>query len=301
MNLPSYFVNNIINSFGDPGRQYLQELPELISIATRTWDLTLSAPLPLSYNFVCDVTRKDGTPAVLKIGIPNPELNSEINALKVYEGNGACRLLDSVPDMGMLLIERLRPGRMLSTIADDDQATEIAAQVMKAIHRPAPEHNRFISLVSWFNELNNLRSRFGGGTGPFPEGTVEIVKEMITELFEENRPNVLLHGDFHHFNILSSERGWLVIDPKGVIGPAEYEAGPFLLNPWGEMPNEGEAIQRTRRRINILAERIGLDRQRLLNWAICFSLLSAWWDTKEDGSGGEYSSAWTEILLKVKY
>jgi streptomycin 6-kinase len=227
-------------------------------------------------------------------------LISEINALKVYKGDGACRLLEFSEDKGMLLLERLFPGNMLSTLADDDRATGIAAQVMKVIHRPPPEVNGFISLQGWFDELKNLRPRFGGGTGPFPEITVEIVEEMVPELFAENRPEVLLHGDFHHFNILSSERGWLIIDPKGVIGPAEYEVGPFLLNPWGEMLNEKEAIQRTRRRITILAEQLGFDRQRLLKWAICFSLLSAWWDTKEDGSGGEYSSAWTEILLKIK-
>ncbi len=46
-----------------------------------------------------------------------------------------------------------------------------------------------------------------------------------------------MHGDFHHFNILSSERGWLVIDPKGVIGPAGYEVGPLLINPWGDLLN----------------------------------------------------------------
>jgi streptomycin 6-kinase len=300
MNLPSPFVKNIINSFGDPGRRYLQELPELILFATRRWDLILGEPFPLSYNYVCPVTREDGTPAVLKIGVPNPELISEINALKIYRGKGACRLLESASDMGMLLLERLQPGKMLSTLTDDDHATEIAAKVMKAIHRPPPEANGFISLRGWFDELKNLRPRFGGGTGLFPDITVEIVEEMVRELFAENRPYVLLHGDFHHFNILSSERGWLVIDPKGVIGPAEFEAGPLLLNPWGEMPNEKEAIQRTRRRISILAEQLGFDQQRLLKWAICFSFLSAWWDTTEDGSGGEYSSTWTEILLKIK-
>jgi len=41
----------------------------------------------------------------------------------------------------------------------------------------------------------------------------------------------LLHGDFHHFNVLKSARGWLVIDPKSVIGPHGYEVGPFLINP----------------------------------------------------------------------
>ncbi|MDP2994244.1 MAG: aminoglycoside phosphotransferase family protein, partial [Anaerolineales bacterium] len=242
----------------------------------------------------------DGTPAVLKIGVPNRELTSEIKTLRVYAGQGACRLLEADADQGLLLLEHLQPGTMLATLKDDDRATEIAAEVMQAIQRPVPKGDGFLSLREWFDELKNLRPRFGGGTGPFPEKTVEIVEGLVRELFAEDRTQVLLHGDFHHFNILLSERGWLVIDPKGVAGPAEYEVGPLLLNPVREMPDETEAIRRTQRRIAILAERLGFDRQRLWAWAICHSLLSAWWDMAEEGSGREYSRAWTEIFLKMR-
>jgi streptomycin 6-kinase len=133
-----------------------------------------------------------------------------------------------------------------------------------------------------------------------------MVESILPELFAEERLQELLHGDFHHFNILDSERGWLVIDPKGVVGAPEYEAGPFLMNPWDQMPNETEAIKRTQRRIAILSERLGFDRQRLWRWAVCHSLLSSWWDIAEDDSGGEntraweFSLAWMEILLQIK-
>jgi streptomycin 6-kinase len=300
MNLPPAFVNNVTQAFGDPGRRYLATLPDLLAEVAHRWDLTLGKPFLLSYNYVCAVTRADGTPAVLKTGVPNRELTSEIKALRVYAGQGACQLLEADADQGLLLLERLKPGRMLVTLKDDGRATEIAAEVMQAIQRPLPEGNGFISLRGWFDELKGLRPRFGGGTGPFPEKTVELVEGLVHDLFAENRPQVLLHGDFHHFNILLSERGWLVIDPKGVAGPAEYEVGPLLLNPWDHMPDETEAIQRTHRRIAILSERLGFDRQRLWQWAICHSLLSAWWDLVEDGSGGEYSRAWTEIFLKTR-
>jgi len=300
MNLPPVFVNNVTTSFGDSGRRFLDDLPALLTEAAERWGLIPGIPFLLSYNYVCAVSRADGTPAVLKLGVPNIELTSEIKALRVYDGQGACRLLEADAERGMLLLERLQPGRMLVTLEDDDRATEIAADVMRRIHRPVPKGDGFLSLRKWFDELINLRPRFGGGTGPFPEKTVEIVEEMIRNLFAEDRPQVLLHGDFHHFNILSSERGWLVIDPKGVAGPAEYEVGPLLLNPWDQMPNETGAIQRTQRRIAILSERLGFERQRLWQWATCHSLLSAWWDTAEDGSGGEYSRSWTEIFLKMR-
>lgn len=300
MNLPSAFVNNVSAAFGNPGRNFLTALPNLITEASQRWNLIPGKPFLLSYNYVCPVTRADGSPAVLKIGVPNIELTSEIQALGVYAGQGACRLLEADAERGMLLLECIKPGTMLATLEDDDRATEIAAEVLKVIQRPVPNGDGFLSLRKWFDELKMLRSRFGGGTGPFPKKTVEIVEGMIRDLFAEDRPPVLLHGDFHHFNILLSERGWLVIDPKGVTGPAEYEFGPFLLNPWGKIPEEHEAIRRTQRRIAIFADRLGLDHQRIWAWAVCFSLLSAWWDTTEDESGGEYSLAWTEIFLKAR-
>ena len=299
MNLPPVFVNNILNAFGESGRRYLNDLPSLLARAAHCWDLTLGEPFLLSYNYVCAATLADGTPAVFKIGVPNLELTSEIEALRTYAGQGACRLYKADPEAGMLLLERLQPGTMLVKL-NDDHATEIAADVMKQIQRPAPQQEGFLSLRGWFDDLKNLRPRFGGGTGPFQEKVVDIVEGMVRELFAEEQTQVLLHGDFHHYNILLSDRGWLVIDPKGVIGVPEYDACPFLTNPIGEIPDEAEAIRRSVRRITILSERLGFDRQRVWRWAVCFSLLSDWWDVADSWSGDKYSRTWTEIFLKIR-
>jgi streptomycin 6-kinase len=300
MDLPADFVRNIRQSFPPDGEKWLAELPVLLDRAARRWDLELGEPFLLSYNYVCSARRKDGTEAVFKIGVPNRELTSEINTLRIYDGQGACRLLEADAGKGMLLLERLRPGSILVTLEDDDEATEIAAEVMKKIHRPVPPQEGFLSLRGWFDELQKLRPRFGGGTGPFPEKTFSLAERLIRDLFDENRPQVLLHGDFHHFNILSSECGWLVIDPKGVAGPAEYEAGPLLTNPFNFMPGEAEAIRRTQRRIAILSERLGFDPERLRLWAICHSVLSSFWDLQPDGTGGEDARQWAEIFIKTK-
>ena len=299
LNLPADFVRNIRQSYEAAGEKWLAELPDLLVQAARGWDLKLGEPFLLSYNYVCAARRKDGTEAVFKIGVPDRELTGEINTLRVYNGLGACRLLEADADKGMLLLERLHPGTMLATLNDDDRATEIAADVMNKIHRPVPPGD-FISLKGWFDKLKGVRTLFGGGTGPFPVKSFETAEGLIRDLFAENRPQVLLHGDFHHFNILSSERGWLVIDPKGVAGPAEYEVGPLLINPYNVIPEEHEAIRRTERRIAILSERLGFDRQRLRAWAICHSVLSSFWDMAGDGSGGESARAWTEIFLKTR-
>jgi streptomycin 6-kinase len=297
--LPSAFVKNVSQAFPD-GAQWLAKLPGLLDEAARRWKLTLGEPFLLSYNYVCAATLADGTPAVLKIGVPNRELTSEIAALRLYAGQGACKLYQADPEVGLLLLERLEPGTMLHEHADDDAQTAIAANVMKRLWRPAPEGEPLITLKSWFDELRHLRLRFYGGTGPFPKKLLETAEGLIRELFAETSPAVVLHGDCHHFNILLSQRGWLVIDPKGVVGAAEYEPAPLLMNPWDTFVKFPYTVETAERRIAILSEILGFDRKRLHAWAVAHSVLSAWWDMQEDGTGGEYSIACGEIFLNAE-
>jgi streptomycin 6-kinase len=240
------------------------------------------------------------------MGVPNREFKSEMAALRLFHGQGACRLLESDEEKYWMLLERLSPGVMLSTLKDDEEATHIAADVMQRIWRPlepassptqeqAPGLQSFIPLSDWFNGFKRLRSMFDGGTGPLDEKLVERAERSAKDFLAENHRPVLMHGDFHHFNILSSERGWLVIDPKGVIGPACYEVGPLLMNPWDDLLRMGDYRQMTRRRIDLLRERLGFERERLREWALAHAVLSAWWGI-EDRTGWEYSLAFAEMI-----
>jgi streptomycin 6-kinase len=252
---------------------------------------------------------------VLKIGVPRDELISEIATLRLFNGEGACQLIDADEEKGFLLLERLKPGVMLSTMEDDEQATHIGAEVMQKIWRTlesdsllsdaqqqaAGLQSKFIQLSDWFDGLKQLREMFNGGTGPLNERLVERVETSVKEFFAENHRPVLMHGDFHHFNILSSERGWLVIDPKGVIGPAGYEVGPFLINPWGDLTNGIDQRRMTQRRIDILHERLGFERERIREWGVAHAILSAWWHIEDETSGEEYAMTFAEMMANLSF
>ncbi|MEJ5226253.1 MAG: aminoglycoside phosphotransferase family protein, partial [Anaerolineales bacterium] len=295
--LPESFIQTIINTYPN-GRAWLAELPARIEHAARRWGLSDIQPVSnLSYNFVAFARAAGGREVVLKIGPPNRELLSELTALRLFDGNGAARLLDADEAHYAFLLERLRPGAMLADLADDEAATRIAAGVMHSLWREPPPGLPLIPLSAWFDELGGLRPRYGGGTGPFPARLVERVESNLPGLMRDSGPDILMHGDCHHFNILSSERGWLVIDPKGVVGPRGYECGPFLVNPWPGFITRPNAADATRRRIAILSEHLSLPRDLILEWAICHSLLSAWWDLTEDDTGDRYAIACGELFL----
>ena len=75
---------------------------------------------------------------MLKMGVPNRETISEMAALRLFNGEGACRLLECDEERYWMLLERLNPGVMLPRWRDDEEATHIAAEVMKKIWRPIP-------------------------------------------------------------------------------------------------------------------------------------------------------------------
>jgi streptomycin 6-kinase len=310
--LPPEFISTIQNTFREEGHAFLKALPDMIAEASARWGLTDVQPVSnLSYNFVA-FARRGTEDVILKMGTTNSEIDSELAALRLFNGEGACRLIEYDEERYWMLLERLHPGLTLATLEDDEEATHIAAEVMKRIwihldsaslladlQEQAPAFHKFIRLADWFNGLKQLREMFNGGTGPLDEKLVERAESSAREFFAENHSPVLMHGDFHHYNVLSSERGWLVIDPKGVIGPACYEVGPLMMNPWGKLLNGTNYRLVMKRRIDILHEHLGLERERIREWSLAHAVLSAWWGI-EDNTGWEYATAFAEMIVGLK-
>jgi streptomycin 6-kinase len=297
--LPDSFIRTITTLYGDAGRAWLRGLPALLDELAAHWWLTILPPFPLSYNYVTPVVRADGTHAVLKVGVPNPELNCEIAALRLYAGQGCAALLAVDEPRAAFLVERLEPGTTLRELPDDEAATHIAAQVMAALWRPLPADHPFPTTATWAAGMERLRAHFGGATGPFPPRLVAQAEGLFRELLASSGPPVLLHGDLHHENILAATRApWLALDPKGLAGESAYEVGALLRNPpdvetWPDLPR----IQA--RRVSILAEQLGLERERIIGWALAQAVLSAWWSFEDHGEFWEGAIQIAEIFATL--
>src|SRR5579859_113968 len=101
MDLPEDFARRMVEVHGAAGGAWVAQLPALLAACAARWELAVGPPFPgLSYNYVAPATRADGTPVVLKVGVPEPELANGITALRLYDGEGAVRLLDADADRG---------------------------------------------------------------------------------------------------------------------------------------------------------------------------------------------------------
>jgi streptomycin 6-kinase len=307
-NIPERFARSMIELHGDVGREWLDRLSGLIAAYERRWAIRVAPPFAnLSYNYVAPAVRDDGSRVILKVGVPHPELASEIAALRLYDGRGCARLLEADPEHGALLLERLMPGTPLLDLPDDDEATLIAARVMRALWRPAPpapEDAVFPTVARWAAGMQRLRAVYGGGTGPLPADMVERAEALFVALIPSMGAPLLLHGDLHHENVLknslATEREpWLVIDPKGLIGEAEYEVGALIRNPLPQLLDWPDVMATLARRFDILAEALGFERERMIAWSYAQAVLSAWWTIEDHGYGWEPTIALAEHLTTL--
>lgn len=300
--VPDDFARRMVEMYGDDGGAWLRRLPSIIADCERGWSLTVGPPfVPLSYNYVAPAVRADGIDVVLKVGYPHRELFTEMEALRLCDGRGIVRLLAADRAQGAMLLERLSPGMTLLQVADDELATSIAAQVMRELWRPVPPAHSFPTVADWAAGLQKLREHFAGGTGPFPAHLVARAEALFAELLGSQTEPALLHGDLHHENILTAQRGpWIALDPKGLVGEPAYEVGALLRNPLPQlltMPQPGRILAR---RIDQLAAELGFERARLRDWAFAQAVLSAWWSYEDHGHGWEPTIACAEHLAAIK-
>jgi len=285
---------------GDAGREWLNVLPEFLDACAKRWDLILEAPFEnLSYNYVAPVRRVDETPAVLKIGFPNDELRAEMVALRHFDGRGMVRLLDADEGNCAMLLERITPGETLWCV-DDEIATASLLDVMPKLWKPYGGDFPFKRVADWGRGFARLRERHNGKTGKLDTKMVEKAERLFSELLVSSAEPVLLHGDLHHDNLLSAQRApYLAIDPKGVLGEPCYEVGAFLRNPLPRLLKNENPRKLMQRRVDMIVEYLGFDRQRVIGWGFAQAVLSAIWCDEDGVDCGDDVVQVAEIMTRL--
>ena len=256
---------------------WLSSIEETILFCETKWDCTVGEPFDLSYNFVAPVLMTENKAAVVKICRPLEDFDNELSTLEHYKHSHACKVLDAIPDRGVLLLERVMPGINLKSVSEPEAIQVITGLILNMQSIAPPKSDLFTTTHDLSLGIKTLRNHFNGGSGPFKESTLERVEQIFPEIISTQAQPYLLHGDLHHENILLGNPGWTFIDPEGVLGSVEYELMPFIVN---NLPVRDIAAT-IEHRIDALAQILELDARQLMKWGLCFSLLSAWWNIED--------------------
>ncbi|MDP9336855.1 MAG: aminoglycoside phosphotransferase family protein, partial [Actinomycetota bacterium] len=224
----------------------------------REWRVTIDHSFETAGSFIA-YGRRDAQPVVLKmVKCPGDEWGSG-EALTAFDGRGVVRVYEHVG--GALLLERLDPGEGLAELAlrgCDEEATTILADVIGSMPQCRPV-TACPTVQDW---AEGFKLYLASGDDQVPMNLVSEAGRLYTDLCESQRNPRLLHGDLQHYNVLfDRHRGWLAIDPKGVVGEIEYEVGAALRNPC-ERPEVFADPEIIKRRLGQFASRLNLDPER---------------------------------------
>jgi streptomycin 6-kinase len=232
-----------------PSVEAMRRMGGLAEEVAADWGLELGPPYALSrYSFVAPA----GADAVLKVTWEeDDESEHEGDALELWAGDGAVRLLRRDVARRALLMERADPGTDLSTLAEDE-ATAIAVELGRRLWRPAAAPFRWIGahVPVWLDQADR------GGAGLIP-----LARELYAGLAPGR--STLVHGDFHHHNILRHGDRYVAIDTKAMLGDPEFDVPSFLWNPLESVMT----AERTERRIAAFVA-AGLDETRIRAWTV---------------------------------
>ncbi len=238
-------------------------LEELI----REWHLKLEAgPIQTFSSNIYHVRRQE-TRLILKIYMQDRSDNS--SALNYFSGHGAVRAFEHRPGKA-LLMEHALPGQQLLSVVQDgrsDEAMHVLCKVIAALHsQPCPSKG-FGALAERLRYFDCPAAK----SLSISPGWLNHARALFSDLIASQSDMRLCHADLHYENILyDDQRGWLAIDPLGVIAERTFDFSGIMRYPWLN-------TSLVERWSAIASEQLGLNCQRLYSWVFCDNVVLAIW------------------------
>lgn len=239
------------------------------------WNLSDDGEPFTSYSGLLQPVLYNGIKCMLKIATRDKDRSGN-TLMAWWNGIGAAPVLRY--DENAILMERAIGNRSLTEMAKtgrDDEASRIICSVVGKLHtHPKPYPEYLIPLDIRFRGLYSAAAQQGG---IFLQCLI-----VAEELRSTQKDIVALHGDIHHGNILDfDEKGWLAIDPKGLIGERGFDYANIFCNPDKET---AIAPGRLKRQVEVISEAAGIESKRLLQWIVAWAGLSSSWamEDRED-------------------
>jgi streptomycin 6-kinase len=242
---------------------WLESVPDLVAQCVEEWGLRLGEPYVAgAAGHVHRVELPDGTPAVLKIWFPHRESEHEADALALWNGDGAVRLLAHDRSNSALLLERCEPGTTLGAIGAGPALDVLVGLLPRLWKTAGPPFRPLEEEAGWWVEnLPREWERFGR---PYERHILDVTLRALAELAATQGEQVLVNQDLHGDNVLAAQREpWLVIDPTPLVGEREFSLAPIVRS--AEL---GETRADALYRLDRLSSELGLDKERARWWTI---------------------------------
>ena len=258
-------------AFGGGRQEWISELPESVKAVEERWSIRVGEPFQPGGRtaWVAPATSAEGEELVVKVVGRHAEMEHEADALRLWDGGGAVRLLaaEELSHATALLLERCVPGSSLSGRPEPDQDTVIAGLLRRLWLAPPSGHDfrpLHVMCDAWADEFerNDLPGHRDRDAGLMREGIA-----LLRRLPRKTEVSVVLCTDLHAGNVLAAAREpWLVIDPKPYVGDPAYDVIQHLLNCRRRLHADPRAL------VHRVSDLAGLNGDRVLLWLFARSV-----------------------------
>ena len=187
--------------------------------------------------------------------------------VRVLRQRGTAFLMERVVPVGASLVRMALAGR-------EDAATRVLCDAVGHVAARRKQLMAATGLSDWRGRTKAIHA-----TAARPEGSwLRRASDALREVESDRSGWRPIHADIHHGNVLHDrERGWLMIDPKGMIGPPEADIANILTNPF---PHAAHVLRPARllRQADVIAEHRGMTRDAVLRWTWLHASCASCWD-----------------------
>lgn len=279
-----------------PDQLFPSTLPHEVGPFLARWSLVPDGSLITTRSSWVVPVRFQSQSAMLKVA-RIPDEHAGYRLMSWWRGDGAARVLAATN--GALLMERAAGKQSLADMArsgQDDEACRILCRAAAKLHAPRAEPiSELHHLDRWFQPLFDLSN-----ANPVLLPAANAARSLLANQ-QGIRP---LHGDLHHDNVLDfGERGWLAIDPHGLLGDRGFDFANIFTNPdladraipVSTLPGRFEA------RLQIVSQEAGIEPARVLDWVTAWTGLSAAWFIGDgDDVGAQFDLAVNAIAQRLR-
>lgn len=255
----------------DGNESWLDELPGVVDSLAQEWSLTIGSSFAGGHAALAvAVTLADGTPAVLKIGVPGRDVGPEAVALRLADGQGCAKLLGEDLTRQALLLERLG-APMYDVVADRARRLDLLCDVAVRLWRPiGPDVDLPTGAALAELYADRLPEIWEQAGRPCSPATVADALDCMNRrrLAHDDRSAVLVHGDIHEMNALQASDGsYKLIDPTGLRAEPACDLGTIVRC----TPDLGDDLHA---RTEHLASRTGVNPTAIWEWGTIHRVFS---------------------------
>lgn len=262
LDVPDEVRNKVL---ADGNAAWLDGLPSVLDSLARDWSLTIGGTMSGGHAaVVVEATLADGTPSVLKVGLPGHrrQLGFEATVLDLAAGDSCARLLRRDLTRDALLLERLGPA-MYDVVPDPSTQHDMLCDIAAGLWRPLGDDIDLPTGADVARRMQDLIPQLWEELGrPCSPGAIDDAVGCAErrERAYDRRTSVLVHGDVHEANALQAEDGtFKLIDPDGLRAEPACDLGTIVRC----TPDTGDDL---RTRTERLAARTDTDATAIWEW-----------------------------------